>query len=133
MLAAISNGATNNITVLSDGNKTGCITNSSGTFCYSLSYAMNHLITDDTTVLLASPEIDVLDHSPSSQCQQFKIHGQGIDNTTICYYKDEIKFFNVTGLEMMSLSIHLCLNEPRLSNDSGPLHVWLFQCYSRVM
>ena len=60
--ATISKGSTNNITVLSDGNKTDCFTNSSGTFCYSLSYAMNNLTTDDTTVLLAEAKI-ILDQN----------------------------------------------------------------------
>ena len=99
-VAAISNGAANNITVLSDGNKTDCFTNSSGTFCYSLSYAMNHLITDDTTVLLASPKIDVLDPIHVHNVSNLKIQGHGIENTTICYYKNNLKFGFLTSQDL---------------------------------
>ena len=97
-VAAISNGAANTITVLSDGNKTNCSTNSSGTFCYSLSYAMNHLITDNTTVLLASPKIDVLDRINVSNVSNIALRGLGIDKTIVCYYQFGIRFWNISGL-----------------------------------
>ena len=126
----ISSGAANTITVLSDGNRTDCITNSSGTFCYSLSYAMNHLITDNTTVLLASPKIDVLDQIHIHNVSNLVIQGLGIDSTTICFYKDEIGFFNISGLKIMSLAIQLCFTEQRLSNDSN---LYLFSCSDVVI
>ena len=112
-VAAISNGAANTITVLSDGNKTNCSTNSSGTFCYSLSYAMNHLITDNTTVLLASPKIDVLDRISVSNVSNIVLQGLGIDNfTVICYYQFGIDFSNVSGLTISNLTIQLCSTTP---------------------
>ena len=129
-VVTISNGAANTITVLSDGNRTDCITNSSGIFCYSLSYAMNHLITDDTTVLLESPKIDVLERIYVGNVSNLVIQGHGIDSTTICFYKDEISFFNISGLKIMSLAIQLCFTEPHLSNDSN---IYLFNCSNVVI
>ena len=129
-VAAISNGAANTITVLSDGNKTNCSTNSSGTFCYSLSYAMkNHLITDNTTVLLASPKIDVLDRINVSNVSNLVIRGLGIDST-ICYYRCDIGFYNISGLEIINLTIRLCETTPHLSQVShnSQLDLYLFKC-----
>ena len=126
-VAAISNGAANTITVLSDGNKTNCSTNSSGTFCYSLSYAMNHLITDNTTVLLASPKIDVFDHSIAvSNVSNIVLQGLGIDKTIICYYQFGIDFSNISGLQILNLAIKHCKTAPHLFTHK--LDLYLFNC-----
>ena len=126
--AAISNGATNNITVLSDGNKTDCFTNSSGTFCYSLSYAMNHLITDDTTVLLASPKIDVLDHDIIiANVSNLVVQGLGVVSTTLCYYRHEIVFWNISRLRIVNLTIKLCETTSHLLQTSHS-YLSLFNC-----
>ena len=126
-VAAISNGAANTITVVSDGNKTNCSTNSSGTFCYSLSYAMNHLITDNTTVLLASPKIDVLDHSIAvSNVSNIALQGLGIDRTIICYYQFSIDFSNISGLQILNLAIKHCKTVPHLFTHK--LDLYLFNC-----
>ena len=119
-VVTISNGAANTITVLG-GNRTGCITNSSGTFCYSLSYAMNHLITDDTTVLLASPKIDILDPIHVLNVRNIVIRGLGIDKTIICYYRYGINFSNVSGLNISDLTIELC--ETNVTKQAVSLHL----------
>ena len=128
-VAAISNGAANTITVLSDGNKTNCSTNSSGIFCYSLSHAMNHLITDNTTVLLASPKIDVLDRINVGNVSNLVIRGLGIDST-ICYYRYDIGFYNISGLEIINLTIRLCETTPHLPyiSHNSQLDLYLFKC-----
>ena len=124
-VVAISSGAANTITVLSDGNRTDCITNSSGTFCYSLSYAMNHLITDDTTVLLASPKIDVLDHNIAiANVSNLIIQGQGIDNTTLCFYGYDIAFSNVSRLKIIDLTVKHCETARQTSHH----YFSLFNC-----
>ena len=119
-IASISNGAANTITVLG-GNRTDCITNSSGTFCYSLSSAMNRLITDDTTVLLASPKIYVLDPIHVFNVSNVVIRGLGIDKTIICYCRYGINFSNVSGLNISNLTIELC--ETNVTKQAVSLHL----------
>ena len=96
------------ITILSDGNRTDCSSNSSGTFCYSLSYALNHVGANNTVIFIASPEVGLHESAIVKNFSNISVHGQGIDKTVICFYYSEISFMNVSGLQLSNLTIQPC-------------------------
>ena len=80
-------------------------------------------------MLLASPKIDVLDHIIIGNFSNLVIRGLGIDST-ICYYRHDIGFYNISGLEIINLTIRLCETTPQLSQVSHnfQLDLYLFKC-----
>lgn len=96
------------ITVLSDGNRTDCSRNSTGMFCYSLSYALNHEVTNNTVLFIASPEVGVFDNTSVTHLRNISIRGLGISKTVICYYHFGISFLYVEGLQISDLTIQHC-------------------------
>ena len=103
------------ITVLNDGKRTGCSSNSSGTFCYSLSLALNHTVTDNTAVFIASPEVCVSDFTTVDSVNNISIYGRGVNKTVICYH-DRITFTNSRNIELANLTIQLCPVEKSACN-----------------
>ena len=103
------------ITILNDGNRTDCSSNSSGTFCYSLSLALNHTVTDNTAVFIASPEVCVSDFTTVDSVNNISIYGRGVGETVICYH-DRITFTNSRNIKLADLTIQLCSVEKSACN-----------------
>ena len=125
--------AANTITVLNDGNRTDCSSNSSGTFCYSLSHTLNHMVIDDTTVFIASPEVCVSSFTTVNSVNNISIYGCGVGKTVICYHKG-ITFMNSRNIKLANLTIQLCSGEKSACNvkfnvESGQeLYLNLLNC-----
>ena len=123
----------NTITVLNDGNRTDCSSNSSGTFCYSLSLALNHMVTDNTTVFIASPEVCVSNYTNVGGVNNISIYGRGVGETVICY-NEGITLKNSRNIKLANLTIQLCSAEKSACNvkfeaDSAQeLYLYLFNC-----
>ena len=121
------------ITVLNDGNRTDCSSNSSGTFCYSLSLALNHTVTDNTAVFIASPEVCVSDFTTVDSVNNISIYGRGVGKTVICYHEG-ITFKNSKNIKLANLTIQLCPTEKSACNikfktsSTHELCLYFFNC-----
>ena len=123
------------ITVLNDGNRTDCSSNSSGTFCYSLSLALNHMVTDNTAVFIASPEVCVSNYTTVDSVNNISIYGHGVGETVICYHEG-ITFKNSRNIKLADLTIQLCSAEKSACNvkfetymySGQELYLYLFNC-----
>ena len=132
--------ATTSITIIHDDNSTDhCFSNSSGIFCYSLSYVLNHVITDNTTVFIASPEVGIFENKSAisvTNLTNISIHGQGMHETVICYYTNNsgINFLNINGLALVNLTIKLCdsgmvqIDHWSISKSRNELNLYMSNC-----
>ena len=121
------------ITVLNDGNRTDCSSNSSGTFCYSLSFALNHMVTDNTAVFIASPEVCVSNITTVDSVNNISIYGRGVGKTVICFHEG-ITFTNSRNIKLANLTIQLCSAEKSACNVKSDaesrqdLYLYLLDC-----
>ena len=125
--------AANTITVLNDGNRMDCSSNSSGTFCYSLSLALNHMVTDDTAVFIASPEVCVSNYTIIDNVNNISIYGRGVGETVICYHEG-ITFKNSRNIKLADFTIQLCSAKKSACNvkfkaeSRQELYLYLLDC-----